>query len=71
VLSGIVVLNLMLMVAKFVQARNEEKCDASEQGLVIWDDEREHWMAISLPEEPTDLPPCRGTLETEFKVSSA
>ncbi len=70
VLIGIVTVNVVLMAAMFVQARSADQCDTSERGLVVWDDERERWDQVSLPLEPTDLPPCKGRLETELKISS-
>jgi hypothetical protein len=69
VLIGIVTLNLVLMAVMFVQARNEDNCDTSAQGLVIWDDGRDHWMQISPPQKPTNLPPCKGRLESVLKVT--
>ena len=71
VLIGIVTVNLVLMASMFVQARDADKCDINERGLVIIydDDKRDRWEQASLPLEPTDLPPCKGRLETKLKIS--
>ena len=67
-LVGVVTLNLVLMAAMFVHMRSADKCDTSARGLVIWDDDRDRWLQVSVPLEPTDLPRCKGRLETELKV---
>ena len=69
VLSGVVTVSLVLMAVMFVQARDADRCDTSERGLGIWDEDDERWVQVELPRESTDLPPCKGRNVTEFKVS--
>lgn len=68
-LIGIVTINLVLMVAMFVHAQNKSTCDTGARGLVIWFDDRDRWVQVELPAEPTDLPPCKGTYTTELTMS--
>ena len=63
-----VAVNLVLMAGMFVHLRNQDKCETSARGLVIWDDDREQWLHVSQPLEPTDLPPCKGRLATELTI---
>lgn len=70
-LIGTVTVNLGLMVAMFVHAQHESSCDTSARGLVFWYDDRDRWLLVQAPAEPTDLPPCKGTFETELSSTSA
>ena len=65
---SIMTVNLVLMGAMFVHMRNEDRCDVTARGLVVWDDDRDAWIHLQSPREPTDLAPCKGRLETELKV---
>lgn len=69
VLIGMVAVNLVLIAVMFVQAQNADKCDTSARGLVIRDDGDDRWIQVELPEEPTDLPPCKGRYVTELEIS--
>lgn len=68
VLIAIIAFNLIAMTAMFVDMRSEDSCDTAARGLIIWIDERERWQQVAAPDEQTDLPPCKGRLETELTV---
>lgn len=68
VIIGIVTINLALMVAMYVHLREGEKCDTTTRGLVVWSDERDDWLAVSVPAQPSDLPPCQARSNTELTV---
>ena len=68
VIVGIVTVNVALMVTMYVHLRQEDRCDTSARGLVIWNEERDAWITVSAPEEPSDLPPCRGLVGTDVTL---
>ena len=66
--SGIVAVNLALICGMYLDLRHEDKCDSDTRGLVVWSDERERWEAWRPPLEDSELPPCKGRLQSELKV---
>lgn len=53
----------------WIRMSQADGCDLNARGLVIWDDDRDEWLPVRPPLEPTDLAPCKGRLETELKIS--
>jgi hypothetical protein len=68
VIVGIVTINVALMVAMYVHLREDETCDTHTRGLVIWSNEQEGWLQVDSPEQPSDLPPCRGMFSSELTI---
>jgi hypothetical protein len=69
VIAGAVTVNLALMASMYLQILENEKCDISARGLVLWSEEDRTWWLIDEPEgPPTGQPPCRAKRSTELVV---
>ena len=63
---GIVVLDLMFLAGLYLTQRDDDGCDVSARGLVVWTDNhgqmgvpRGQWVTLERAPKGADLPPCR------------